>query len=194
MSLGSAVLASKPADPLRLGLGSERQPGITKINAEAFIEMTHMRPPGRDHSDNDEWDSLGPGSLAHHQRGGDTVLVVGLDLLNFLSGSATGGYARVAFSAIGTGVAAVVGSDDTALGSEVYRGTYTWAKDTPRGSASLDRVFTIGSTYAIRESGLFTGTAVTTKGTMYSRGTFAVRNVVADDTLTLNYTQGFSAG
>ena len=71
---------------------------------------------------------------------------------------------------------------------------YTWGKDLARGSASLDRVFTIGSTYAIRESGLFTGTAVTTKGTMYSRGTFAVRNVVAADTITLNYTQGFSAG
>jgi hypothetical protein len=193
MTLGSAVL-ERPKDPVRLGLGPEKQPGVTRINAEAFIKLTHMRPPCRDYMDNEEWDSLGPGSLVHEQRGGDTVLVTGLDLLNFLTGSATGGYGRVAYSAIGTGVAAVVGSDDAALGSEVYRGTYSWSKDSARGSSSLDRVFTIGSTYAIRESGLFSGSGVFGKGTMYSRGTFAVRNVVANDTITLNYTKGFTAG
>lgn len=193
MSLGSAVLDRRPA-PVRIGMDPDRRPGITRINAEAYIVVTHRRPPGRDHRDNEKWDSLGPGSLVHRQVGGDTVLVVGLDLLSFLTGSATGGYARVAFSALGTGVAAVVGSDDTALGSEIYRGTYSFSKDSARGSASLDRVFTIGSTYTIRESGLFTGTSVTTKGTMYSRGTFADRNVVSNDTITLNYTTGFSAG
>lgn len=193
MTVGSAVL-KKSVTPVRIGLGAERRRGVTRIEAEAFISVTHRRPPGRAHGDNEKWDSLGPGSLVHHQIGGDTVTVVGLDLLSFLLGSASGGYARAAYSAIGTGVTVVVGSDDLALGSEVYRGTYTWAKDGARGSASLDRVFTIGSTYAIRESGLFTGTAVTTKGTMYSRGTFAVRNVVSGDTITLNYTTGFTAG
>jgi hypothetical protein len=60
----------------------------------------------------------------------------------------------------------------------------------------MNRSFSIGSSYAMRESGLFVGTRkdVTLRGTMYSRGTFAVRNVVSGDTITLNYRGGFTSG
>lgn len=168
-----------------------------RVYAEAFIDLVHRRSARLPADDND-WDGQEGGSLVARRRGGDTVVTPGLDLLNRLTGTTTGVYSRVILSAIGTGVAAV-GSNDTELGSEVYRGTFTWSKDSPRGSASMDRTFTIGSTYSIRESALVAGTSSgfysgTARGTMYSRGTFAVRNVVNGDTLTLNYTQGFTAG
>jgi len=130
------------------------------------------------------------GKLIERYKGGDIVGSVGRDWLCAKTAGtptlARGTYIR--YSAIGTGQAAPA-SGQTALGGPIYRGTVTYTKDSATGSASLDRTFSIGSTYAMRESGLFVQKA---GGTMYCRGTYPVKNVSSGDQITVRYTQGFS--
>ena len=135
--------------------------------------------------------------LLDRWEGADRIGSRGLDLLCFAIG--TQGAGRVQYvraSALGTSTAAVGTPQGKGLGSVVYHGTAPFTKSSPTGSWQMNRSFAIGSTYAMRESGLFVGTRkdVLLRGTMYSRGTFAVRNVVSGDTITLNYRCGFISG
>ena len=128
--------------------------------------------------------------------GGDLIGSSGRDLLASRIGTADAGRVRyIRGVAIGTGVAATA-VGQTKLGSVVYHGTAPFTKGSPAGSFSFARSFAIGSTYAMRESGLFVGTRkdALLRGTMYSRGTFAVRNVVSGDTITVTYRGGFTSG
>ena len=135
--------------------------------------------------------------LLWEYKGGDLIGSRGRDLLANRIGTAdpTGRVRYIRASAIGTGVA-VQSSGDTKLGSVVYHGTVPFTKSAPVGSFQFNRSFSIGSTYAIRESGLFVGTQKSPllRGTLYSRGTFPVRNVNAGDTITVNYRGGFVSG
>lgn len=129
--------------------------------------------------------------------GADRIGSRGLDLLCDAIGTQKPGRVQyVRASAIGTGTAPLGTPQGKGLGSVVYHGTVPYTKSAATGSWQMNRSFSIGSTYAIRESGLFVGTRkdVTLRGTMYSRGTFAVRNVVSGDTITLNYRCGFTSG
>mgnify|MGYP001565503408 CR=1 FL=1 len=135
------------------------------------------------------------GQLLGEYRGGDVIANLGLDLLDYRLGTADAGRVRyLRASAIGTGTGAPAGAS-TKLGSVVYQGTAPFAKGAATGSFTLNRVFKIGSTYAMRESGLFVGTKkdALLRGTMYSRGTYPVRNVVSGDQITVNYTVGFTS-
>lgn len=143
------------------------------------------------------------GELLWEHEGGDVIGSAGRDLLANRVGTAdrgaTAGTYRVRYiraSAIGTGQAAPQNSGLTKLGSVVYHGTAPFAKTAPTGSFTFNRSFSIGATYAIRESGLFVGTAIGAlqRGTMYCRGTFPVRNVVSGDRITVNYRGGFVSG
>ena len=135
--------------------------------------------------------------------GGDYIGSRGLDLLANRIGTADrgalAGTYRVRYlraSAIGTSTAAKGTPQGKGLGSVVYHGTAPFVKTANKGSFTMNRSFSIGSTYAIRESGLFVGTKkdATLRGTLYCRGTFPVRNVASGDTITLNYTGGFISG
>ena len=124
------------------------------------------------------------------EHGGDVVTNFGRNwLCNKAAGSlAPGKQARLAWSALGTCQKVPAGSI-TKFGAQMYRGTVAYSKDSAVGSASLDRTFSIGSTYAIRSSALI-GTS--TGGTLYCYGTFPVKNVNGGDQITLNYTLGLS--
>ena len=128
---------------------------------------------------------------------GDLVGSRGRDLLANRIGTAdpAGRVRYIRASAIGTSATAP-SSGQSKLGSVVYHGTVPFAKTSPTGSATFNRSFKIGSTYPIQESGLFVGTqkGALLRGTMYSRGTFAVKNVVSGDTITLNYTISVVSG
>ena len=137
------------------------------------------------------------GKLLWEYQGGDLIGSRGRDLLANRIGTAdpAGRVRYIRASALGTGVGAM-SYGDTKLGSVVYHGTVPFTKSSPVGSFQFNRSFAIGSTYAIRESALFVGTAkgALLRGTMYSRGTFAVRNVNSGDTITVNYRGGFVSG
>ncbi len=133
----------------------------------------------------DEWD------------GADRIGSRGLDLLCDAIGTWKAGRVQyVRASAIGTGTAALGTPQGKGLGSAVYHGSVPYTKGSATGSWQMNRSFSIGSTYAMRESGLFVGTRkdALLRGTMYSRGTYAVRNVAGGDTITLNYRSGFTSG
>ena len=159
-----------------------REANVAKVGVEIRVEVEHWRD----------------GHLLSKIRGGDVIGSVGRDVLANRIGTAdpAGRVRYIRASAIGTGLAAVSSSGLTKLGSVVYHGTAPFSKSAPTGSFTFNRKFSIGSTYAIRESGLFMGTSqgALLRGTMYSRGTFAVRNVVSGDSLTLNYTGGMTSG
>ena len=134
--------------------------------------------------------------LSVYTREGDLITGPGLDWLQAKvagplavgtpAGGGKGTYLKI--SGIGTG-AATPGSAQTGLGFRIYKGTVTYTKLSARGSARLQRSFSIGSTYAMRECGLFVqGSA----GTMFCRGPYPVRNVVSGDTITLRYNTGFT--
>lgn len=123
--------------------------------------------------------------------GGDLVGTQGRNYLNARMGVSGG--TPVRHSQIGTGTITPNGTQ-TRLAAGTIHGTVSYSKDAAVGSASLDRSFSISATMAITESGLFTGSGLTNPGTLYSRGTFPVRNVNNGDTITLNYTAGFLAG
>ena len=136
------------------------------------------------------------GKLLFEYQGGDVIGSLGRDLLANRIGTADAGRVRhIRASALGTGQA-VPSSGNTKLGSVVYQGTVPFTKSSPTGSFQFNRSFSIGSTYAMRESGLFIGTRkdVLLRGTMYCRGTFPVRNVNSGDTITVNYRGGFISG
>jgi len=129
--------------------------------------------------------------------GGNRIGSRGLDLLCDAIGTRKQGRVQyVRASAIGTGTAALGTPQGKGLGSAVYHGTVPYTKPATTGSWQMNRSYSIGSTYAMKESGLFVGTKkdALLRGTMYSRGTFAVRNVVSGDTITLNYRCGFTSG
>lgn len=129
--------------------------------------------------------------------GGDYIGSRGLDLLANRIGTADAGRVRyLRASALGTSTAVKGTPQGYGLGSVVYHGTVPFVKLSNKGSFTMNRNFSIGSTYAMRESGLFVGTAKSgaLRGTMYCRGTFPVRNVASGDTITLNYTAGFISG
>ena len=136
------------------------------------------------------------GKLLERWEGGDLVGSFGRDWLcakvagALAIGTPAGGGkgTLIKYSAIGTGAAAPT-TGQSALIAPIYRGTFPYSKDSAVGSASLDRSFSIGSTYAMRESGLFVQKV---GGTMYSRGTYAVKNVASGDTITVRYTLGFA--
>jgi len=137
------------------------------------------------------------GKLLFQYEGGDVIGSAGRDLLAYRAGTADAGRVRyIRASAIGTGQASPYNTGLTKLGSVVYHGTAPFAKGAATGSFTFNRSFAIGSSYAIRESGLFVGTRkdALLRGTMYCRGTFPVRNVIAGDTITLNYRGGFVSG
>ena len=139
------------------------------------------------------------GKLLWEYEGGDVIGSAGRDLLANRIGTTDTSPGRVRYiraSALGTGQAAPTASGLTKLGSVVYQGTAPFAKSAPTGSFTFNRSFSIGSTYAMRESALFIGTRkdALLRGTMYCRGTYPVRNVIAGDTLTLNYRGGFVSG
>jgi len=137
------------------------------------------------------------GCLLWEHIGGDVIGSAGRDLLANRIGTVdpTGRRRYIRASAIGTGQAAPTNSGLTKLGSVVYHGTAPFTKSSPTGSFQFNRSFSIGATYAVRESGLFVGTAIGAllRGTMYCRGTFPVRNVVSGDTITVNYRGGFTS-
>lgn len=136
------------------------------------------------------------GQLLSEWRGADILVSTGLDLLDYRVGTADAGRVRyLRASAIGTGTGAPLAAN-TKLGSVVYQGTAPFAKGAATGSFTLNRAFKIGSTYAMREAALFVGTRkdALLRGTMYSRGTYPVRNVVSGDQITVNYTCGFISG
>ena len=130
-------------------------------------------------------------------RGEDRIGSPGRDLLARRIGTAdpAGRVRYIRASALGTSTAPRGTPQWKGLGSVVYHGTAPYAKGANTGSFTFNRNFSIGSTYALRESGLFVGTqkGVTLRGTMYCRGTFPVRNVASGDTVTLNYSGGFIA-
>lgn len=137
--------------------------------------------------------------VEHHRRdrllwahiGGDLVGTQGRNYLNRQMGESGG--TPVRHSQIGTGTIEPNGTQ-TRLAAGTIHGTVAYTKDSAVGSASLDRSFSISATMAITESGLFTGSGLTNPGTLYSRGTFPVRNVNNGDTITLRYTAGFLNG
>jgi hypothetical protein len=129
--------------------------------------------------------------------GGDRIGSSGLNLICDAIGTRKAGRVQyIRASAIGTGVEALGTPQGKGLGSVVYQGTAPYTKSSATGSWQMNRNFSIGSSYAMRESALFVGTRkdVTLRGTMYSRGTYPVRNVVVGDTITLNYKCGFISG
>ena len=91
------------------------------------------------------------------------------------------------YTATGSGTNAPT-SGDTALQTEVAR-----AANTPSSSSNvlaLSIVFAPGtSTGAITEAGLFSASS---GGTMFSHVTFAVQNILAGDSLTINWSVTFS--
>ena len=127
------------------------------------------------------------------EHGGDMVTNFGRQWICNRLGSASppGLYRRLNWSALGTCQKVPAGSI-TKFGTlaEIYRGTISYSKDAAPGSASLDRGFSIGSTYAMRSSALI-GTPGKKLGTLYCYGTYPVKNVVSGDTINLNYTIGF---
>lgn len=96
-----------------------------------------------------------------------------------------GSYLR--YCAIGSGTVTPSGTQQ-ALIAQIYRGTVAFSKDTAVGSCSLDRSFSIGSTYAMKESALFLQAA---GGTMYCRGTYPIKNVSSGDTINAYYSVGY---
>ena len=139
--------------------------------------------------------------LLWERQGGDHIGTPGRTLLSYRIGTSDGlvgsigGPRRryIRASAIGTGVEAK-GTPQGNLGYVIYHGTAPFAIS--GGSFAFNRSFSIGSSYAMRESGLFIGTRkdAALRGTMYCRGTFPVRNVAPGDTVTLNYRGGFISG
>ena len=165
----------------RVGSLSPREASVAELGLEVHLHVEHWR--GR----RKLWE----------YKGGDLIGSPGRDLLANRIGTAdpAGRVRYIRASAIGTSnTAPAVGQ--TKLGSVVYQGTAPFVKSSPAGSATFNRSFVIGSTYSIRESGLFIGTrhSATLRGTMYSRGTFPVRSVVSGDKITVNYSIGFTSG
>lgn len=137
------------------------------------------------------------GKLLWEHEGGDYIGSAGRDLLAYRAGTMDSGRRRyIRASAIGTSTAAKGTPQYKGLGSVVYQGTVAFTKSAAIGSFQFNRNFSIGSTYAMRESGLFVGTdkGALLRGTLYCRGTFPVRNVSSGDTITLNYRCGFISG
>lgn len=124
------------------------------------------------------------------EHGADVVTQFGRQWMCNRLGSTGAMYQRLSYSALGTCQKVPAGSI-TKFGTqaEIYRGTVTYSKDAAYGSASLDRGFSIGSSYAMRSSALI-GTLGKKLGTVYCYGTYPVKNVVSGDTINLNYTIG----
>ena len=154
---------------------------IKTVRPEVKVEVLHWRG----------------GKLLWRYEGQDRIGSAGRDLLATRIGTADAGRVRyIRASAIGTSTAALGTPQYKGLGSVVYHGTVPFTKPSAIGSFQFNRNYSIGSSYAMRESGLFVGTAKDKllRGTLYCRGTFPVRNVSSGDTITLNYRCGFISG
>lgn len=94
------------------------------------------------------------------------------------------------YIAIGTDGTAPANSQ-TALGAEVMRVKATYTKDGTTGECSIDAIFNITGSFALKECGIFNDPSA---GTMYCRDTFTVRNVDNGDTVKIYYTGIFRRG
>lgn len=119
----------------------------------------------------------------------DLVVNAGLNAL--CSQAFDGSGARLAaftYGAIGTDGTAPSAAQTGLLAQVMTRIAATYGKDAGVGECSVDITFNIDGTYGLQECGLFNAASGVT---MYCRDTYAVKNVVLNDTVKLYYTPKF---
>jgi len=131
------------------------------------------------------------GKIVEVREFGNSVPTIGFQLLCKATGGdvAGAGTPGAKYIAIGTGVAAPAAAN-TALGGELARGLGSFAFPTGSAYYTMQKNFPAGTgTGAVTESGCLNKTAA---GALLNRGTFAVINKGASDTLRMTWKIQFS--